>query len=86
MLGGGGCSTSTRSFNVVIVGGRTVGLACARELIWQHLAISIVVWKKEKDLAVYQTEHNSGVIHSGIYCKPVSLKGKLCVQGAVLTY
>jgi 2-hydroxyglutarate dehydrogenase len=63
-----------------------VGLASARALIRRHPALSVVVLEKEKDLAVHQTGHNSGVIHSGIYYKPESLKAKLCVQGAALIY
>ncbi|XP_062946892.1 L-2-hydroxyglutarate dehydrogenase, mitochondrial isoform X2 [Cynocephalus volans] len=83
---GGGRSASTSSFDVVIVGGGIVGLASARALILRHPALSIGVLEKEKDLAVHQTGHNSGVIHSGIYYKPESLKAKLCVQGAALIY
>ncbi|XP_062061142.1 L-2-hydroxyglutarate dehydrogenase, mitochondrial isoform X3 [Lepus europaeus] len=79
-------SASTSSFDVVIVGGGIVGLASARALILRHPALSIGVVEKEKDLAVHQTGHNSGVIHSGIYYKPESLKAKLCVQGAALLY
>nr|XP_051678781.1 L-2-hydroxyglutarate dehydrogenase, mitochondrial isoform X3 [Oryctolagus cuniculus] len=79
-------SASTSSFDVVIVGGGIVGLASARALILRHPALSIGVVEKEKDLAVHQTGHNSGVIHSGIYYKPESLKAKLCVQGAALMY
>nr|XP_020020598.1 L-2-hydroxyglutarate dehydrogenase, mitochondrial-like [Castor canadensis] len=75
-----------RSFDVAIVGGGIVGLASARALIRRHPALSVVVLEKEKDLAVHQTGHNSGVIHSGIYYKPESLKAKLCVQGAALIY
>ncbi|XP_040825110.1 L-2-hydroxyglutarate dehydrogenase, mitochondrial isoform X2 [Ochotona curzoniae] len=74
------------SFDIVIVGGGIVGLASARALILRHPELSIGVVEKEKDLAIHQTGHNSGVIHSGIYYKPESLKAKLCVQGAALMY
>uniref|UniRef100_A0A673VDT7 L-2-hydroxyglutarate dehydrogenase, mitochondrial n=1 Tax=Suricata suricatta TaxID=37032 RepID=A0A673VDT7_SURSU len=82
----GGRPASTRSFDVVVIGGGIVGLASARALILRHPALSIGVLEKEKGLAVHQTGHNSGVIHSGIYYKPESLKAKLCVQGAALIY
>ncbi|XP_035865691.1 L-2-hydroxyglutarate dehydrogenase, mitochondrial isoform X3 [Phyllostomus discolor] len=82
----GGRQASTSSFDVVIIGGGIVGLASARALILRYPALSIGVLEKEKDLAVHQTGHNSGVIHSGIYYKPESLKAKLCVQGAALIY
>ncbi|XP_066128216.1 L-2-hydroxyglutarate dehydrogenase, mitochondrial isoform X3 [Saccopteryx bilineata] len=82
----GGRGASTRAFDVVIIGGGIVGLASARALILRHPALSIGVLEKEKDLAIHQTGHNSGVIHSGIYYKPESLKAKLCVQGAALIY
>ncbi|XP_033284354.1 L-2-hydroxyglutarate dehydrogenase, mitochondrial isoform X2 [Orcinus orca] len=82
----GGRRASTSSFDVVIIGGGIVGLASARALILRHPALSIGVLEKEKDLAMHQTGHNSGVIHSGIYYKPESLKAKLCVQGAALIY
>ncbi|XP_045679697.1 L-2-hydroxyglutarate dehydrogenase, mitochondrial isoform X2 [Phyllostomus hastatus] len=82
----GGRKASTSSFDVVIIGGGIVGLASARALILRYPALSIGVLEKEKDLAVHQTGHNSGVIHSGIYYKPESLKAKLCVQGAALIY
>ncbi|XP_004454176.1 L-2-hydroxyglutarate dehydrogenase, mitochondrial [Dasypus novemcinctus] len=81
-----GHSASTSSFDVVIVGGGIVGLASARALILQHPALSIGVLEKEKDLAIHQTGHNSGVIHSGVYYIPGSLKAKLCVKGAALIY
>ncbi|XP_027785652.1 L-2-hydroxyglutarate dehydrogenase, mitochondrial isoform X1 [Marmota flaviventris] len=85
-LCGGVRSASSSSFDIVIVGGGIVGLASARALILRHPALSIGVLEKEKDLATHQTGHNSGVIHSGIYYKPESLKAKLCVQGADLIY
>ncbi|XP_036293314.1 L-2-hydroxyglutarate dehydrogenase, mitochondrial isoform X2 [Pipistrellus kuhlii] len=82
----GGRGASTSSFDVVVIGGGIVGLASARALILRHPALSIGVLEKEKELAIHQTGHNSGVIHSGIYYKPESLKAKLCVQGAALIY
>ncbi|EDM03526.1 L-2-hydroxyglutarate dehydrogenase (predicted) [Rattus norvegicus] len=82
----GGRSSSTSSFDIVIVGGGIVGLASARTLILKHPELSIGVVEKEKDLALHQTGRNSGVIHSGIYYKPESLKAKLCVEGAALIY
>uniref|UniRef100_A0A8D2HCQ2 L-2-hydroxyglutarate dehydrogenase, mitochondrial n=1 Tax=Urocitellus parryii TaxID=9999 RepID=A0A8D2HCQ2_UROPR len=85
-LCGGVRSASSSSFDIVIVGGGIVGLASARALILRHPALSIGVLEKEKDLATHQTGHNSGVIHSGIYYQPESLKAKLCVQGADLIY
>nr|XP_015206257.1 PREDICTED: L-2-hydroxyglutarate dehydrogenase, mitochondrial [Lepisosteus oculatus] len=75
-----------RTCDVAVVGGGIVGLATARELILRHPALSFVVLEKEKELAFHQSGHNSGVIHSGIYYKPGSLKAKLCVRGATLTY
>ncbi|EDL36602.1 L-2-hydroxyglutarate dehydrogenase, partial [Mus musculus] len=86
LCGGGRRSSSTSSFDIVIVGGGIVGLASARTLILKHPGLSIGVVEKEKDLALHQTGHNSGVIHSGIYYKPESLKAKLCVEGAALIY
>ena len=43
--------------------------------------LRVAVVEKEKDLAMHQTGHNSGVIHSGLYYKPGSLKAKNCVDG-----
>ncbi|KAJ8289688.1 hypothetical protein GJAV_G00004170 [Gymnothorax javanicus] len=74
------------SYDVAIVGGGIVGLATARELVLRHPTLSFAVLEKEKELAVHQSGHNSGVIHSGIYYTPGSLKAKLCVRGATLAY
>ncbi|XP_060684445.1 L-2-hydroxyglutarate dehydrogenase, mitochondrial [Hemiscyllium ocellatum] len=74
------------SCDVAIVGGGIVGLASARELIRRHPKLSYILLEKEKELAFHQSGHNSGVIHSGIYYTPGSLKAKLCVRGAQLSY
>ncbi|XP_045565073.1 L-2-hydroxyglutarate dehydrogenase, mitochondrial isoform X2 [Salmo salar] len=72
--------------DVAVVGGGIVGLASARELILRHPTLSFILLEKEKDLAVHQSGHNSGVIHSGIYYTPGSLKARLCGKGATMAY
>ncbi|XP_035466895.2 L-2-hydroxyglutarate dehydrogenase, mitochondrial [Scophthalmus maximus] len=74
------------AYDVAVVGGGIVGLATARELILRHPSLSFILLEKEKELAVHQSGHNSGVIHSGIYYTPGSLKARLCVRGATLAY
>ncbi|XP_026154984.1 L-2-hydroxyglutarate dehydrogenase, mitochondrial [Mastacembelus armatus] len=74
------------TYDVAVVGAGIVGLATARELILRHPSLSFVLLEKEKELAVHQSGHNSGVIHSGIYYTPGSLKARLCVRGATLAY
>uniref|UniRef100_A0A4W6FJV8 L-2-hydroxyglutarate dehydrogenase, mitochondrial n=1 Tax=Lates calcarifer TaxID=8187 RepID=A0A4W6FJV8_LATCA len=74
------------TYDVAVVGGGIVGLATARELILRHPSLSFILLEKEKELAVHQSGHNSGVIHSGIYYTPGSLKARLCVRGATLAY
>jgi (S)-2-hydroxyglutarate dehydrogenase len=73
-------------FDVVIVGGGIVGLAAAREILTRRPGTSLAVLDKESSIGVHQTGHNSGVIHSGIYYAPGSLKAKLCTKGARLMY
>ncbi|MGB8004898.1 MAG: L-2-hydroxyglutarate oxidase [Gaiellaceae bacterium] len=75
-----------RPDDVVVVGGGILGLAVARELITRHPRIRLSVLEKEDELASHQTGHNSGVIHSGIYYAPGSLKARLCVEGNELLY
>ncbi|HTU82864.1 MAG TPA: L-2-hydroxyglutarate oxidase [Candidatus Acidoferrales bacterium] len=67
--------------DIAIVGGGIVGLAAGRELLGRHPHLKLAVLEKDAVLAAQQTGHNSGVIHSGIYYKPGSLKAKLCVEG-----
>jgi len=67
---------------VVVIGGGIVGLSTALALVEGPTPARPVVVEKEAALAAHQTGHNSGVIHSGIYYKPGSLKARFTVQGA----
>ena len=68
---------------IVIIGAGIVGLAIGLELTGRFPELPVEVVEKEAGVAGHQTGHNSGVIHSGIYYKPGSLKATLCVQGAM---
>lgn len=67
--------------DVIIIGGGIVGLASALNLKQQNPSLRITVIEKENALAKHQTGNNSGVIHSGIYYKPGSLKATNCIRG-----
>lgn len=71
-----------RSADVAVVGAGILGLAVARALALRHTGLRVVVLDKEAGLARHQTGRNSGVVHSGVYYAPGSLKARLCVQGA----
>ncbi len=71
-----------RECDVAVVGAGIVGLAVARELALRHGGARIAVLERERRIAAHQTGHSSGVIHSGIYYAPGSLKARLCVAGA----
>ncbi|MGZ3517467.1 MAG: L-2-hydroxyglutarate oxidase [Vulcanimicrobiaceae bacterium] len=68
-------------YDIAIVGGGIVGLATGRELLRRHPHLRLVNLEKEGQISKHQTGHNSGVIHSGIYYQPGSLKAKLCTEG-----
>lgn len=72
---------STKKYDCLIVGGGIVGLATAWNLLESNPDLKIVVLEKEDRIASHQTGHNSGVIHSGIYYKPGSLKAQNCIRG-----
>lgn len=67
--------------DVVVIGGGIVGLSTALRLKQQRPELRVTVVEKESGPAAHQTGHNSGVIHSGIYYKPGSLKARNCIQG-----
>ncbi|TMC05602.1 MAG: L-2-hydroxyglutarate oxidase [Chloroflexi bacterium] len=69
-------------YDVVVVGAGIVGLASARELLRRRPGLRLALIDKEPRIGAHQTGHNSGVIHSGIYYAPGSLKARLCVAGA----
>ena len=73
--------TRDSQLDVVIVGGGIVGLATANSLLSNNPNIKLIVLEKESSLGAHQTGHNSGVIHSGLYYKPGSLKAKNCIEG-----
>jgi (S)-2-hydroxyglutarate dehydrogenase len=74
------------SYDAAVVGAGIVGLAVAREMGTRQPGLRLVVIDKESRVAQHQTGHNSGVIHSGIYYAPGSMKARLCVEGARLMY
>ncbi|MEM7736787.1 MAG: FAD-dependent oxidoreductase, partial [Deinococcota bacterium] len=74
-------SQISATYDVAIVGGGIVGLATALAFLEKKPNLKLVLLEKEAGLATHQTGHNSGVIHSGLYYKPGSLKARLCVDG-----
>ncbi len=69
------------NFDVIIVGGGIVGLATALQIKKTNPTLRFLILEKENELAKHQTGNNSGVIHSGIYYKPGSLKATNCFRG-----
>src|SRR5260221_4282722 len=70
--------------DVAIVGGGIVGLATALEITSRRPGTRVLLFEKEDRVARHQTGHNSGVIHSGIYYKPGSLKALNCRRGKAM--
>jgi L-2-hydroxyglutarate oxidase len=69
------------TYDVVVVGGGIVGLATGLKIQKSRPDLKIAVLEKENQLAKHQTGNNSGVIHSGLYYKPGSLKATNCIGG-----
>jgi L-2-hydroxyglutarate oxidase len=72
-------------YDVAIIGGGIVGLATAMALL-ERRKLNLVILEAEDHVAAHQTGNNSGVIHSGIYYKPGSLKARNCVEGREAMY
>ena len=80
-------SRSIKSFyDVVIVGGGIVGVATGRQLKREYPEMRVALLEKEDRLGLHQTGRNSGVIHTGVYYPPGSLRAKLCVRGCDMMY
>jgi L-2-hydroxyglutarate oxidase LhgO len=68
-------------FDIVVIGGGIVGLSTAHQLLLRRPDLRLAVLEKEPELAAHQSGHNSGVLHSGLYYRPGSLKARLCREG-----
>lgn len=69
-------------YDYIIIGGGIVGLSTGYALVNKHPQAKLLVIEKEPSLAAHQTGRNSGVIHSGIYYKPGSLKARFAKEGS----
>ena len=69
------------TYDIAIIGGGIVGAATFYKLQTKHPELKIALFEKEDLLSDHQTGHNSGVIHSGLYYKPGSLKAENCIKG-----
>lgn len=67
--------------DLTIIGGGIVGLATAMKIAEAHPRTKLIILEKESGIARHQTGHNSGVIHSGLYYRPGSIKARTCVTG-----
>lgn len=72
------------SVDVAVIGAGLLGLATARALLERRPDLRLLVLEKEAVIAAHQSGHNSGVIHTGIYYAPGSLKARLCREGRAL--
>tara|TARA_A100001037_G_scaffold304506_1_gene341520 strand:+ start:45722 stop:46942 length:1221 start_codon:yes stop_codon:yes gene_type:complete len=70
------------TYDIAIVGGGIIGLSTALQITNTYPDLRLIVLEKEQDLGLHQSSRNSGVIHSGIYYRPDSMKAKTCVSGA----
>lgn len=68
-------------FDVAVIGGGIVGLSTAWQLLQRRPGLRLVVLEKESELAFHQTGRNSGVLHSGIYYRPGTLRAQNCRTG-----
>lgn len=68
-------------YDIIVIGAGIVGLATAFQIKKKKPELRVLILEKESAVAAHQTGHNSGVIHSGLYYKPGSLKATNCIDG-----
>lgn len=68
-------------YDIIVIGAGIVGLSAALKILEKNPALKLLILEKENSVAKHQTGNNSGVIHSGIYYKPGSLKATNCLNG-----
>jgi L-2-hydroxyglutarate oxidase len=68
-------------YDAIVIGAGLVGLSTAYHYLLKNPKAKVLVLEKESGVAQHQSGHNSGVVHSGIYYKPGSLKAKNCIEG-----
>jgi L-2-hydroxyglutarate oxidase len=68
-------------YDIIVIGGGIVGLATAYQTLLKRPGLKVLLLEKESKLAAHQTGNNSGVVHSGLYYKPGSLKATNCING-----
>ena len=69
------------TYDIAVIGAGIVGLTTARAVLERSAGKSLIVLEKEPTVAAHQSGHNSGVVHSGVYYRPGSLKARLCREG-----
>ncbi len=67
--------------DIIVIGGGIVGLATAHAILQHNREVSLILCEKESEVGQHQSGHNSGVVHSGLYYKPGSLKAVNCRKG-----
>ena len=72
------------ALDIAVIGGGIIGLATGLELTARYGGAAVAVLEKERAVGLHQSGHNSGVVHSGIYYRPGSVKAKMAGQGARL--
>lgn len=71
----------TKNYDFIVIGAGLIGLSTAYQILLKKPNTSVLVLEKEPRVSVHQSGHNSGVVHSGIYYKPGSLKAINCILG-----
>jgi L-2-hydroxyglutarate oxidase len=71
-------------YDIIVIGAGIVGLSAALKILEKNPALKLLILEKENQVAKHQTGNNSGVIHSGIYYKPGSLKATNCLNGYMM--